>query len=124
MKKIAAVLAMLYISLTLIPAGALASQQPAAQRKADGHSPGDKKPGQSQPHKHPTCGVKHCDQPNDHKHGDKWYGGHYIGDGHNWHKVCDIKDCNRQDVHKHGKTSYFPKKNIKHPGPGGKPPEK
>jgi len=41
-----------------------------------------------------------------------------------WHKVCDVKDRNRQDVHKHGKTGYFPKKDIKHPGPGGKPPEK
>lgn len=46
--------------------------------------PGDDKK-QPQKNKYPLCGFKNCGYTGDHKHNNKWYSGHYNGDGHNWH---------------------------------------
>lgn len=54
------------------------------------------------------CAVEDCNRTDNHRHGDIWCSGHYMGDGHEHHQVCSVSDCTLTGVHDHDGVTCFP----------------
>ena len=53
------------------------------------------------------CNVTGCNKAEVHRHGGKYYDGHYMGDGHDYHSFCNVDSCTSTGVHRHNSVYYF-----------------
>lgn len=94
MKKIATVIGILALLLTVLPITAL----------AHGHSRGTSATGAA----YTLCPVENCNTVGNHRHDRAIYSGHYIGDGHDYHNLCSVKNCYKTGSHSHNGTICLP----------------
>ena len=53
------------------------------------------------------CNVAGCNNTEVHRHSGKYYYGHSMGDGHDYHTFCDVEGCTSTGVHRHNGAYYF-----------------
>ena len=56
---------------------------------------------------HGLCNTAGCDAEGTHRHGNRYYSGHSMGDGHDYHEVCGVEACTLSGVHQHDDEYYF-----------------
>lgn len=92
-KKIAAILMSAVLVVTLLPTVA----------SAHGHS------GSSGTSKTYTlCNTENCNTTGLHKHGNTYYTGHTLTDGHDYHEVCTVQGCTKTANHEHNGVTCLP----------------
>ena len=47
------------------------------------------------------CNVAGCNNTEVHRHSGKYYYGHSMGDGHDYHVACSVKGCTELEKHTH-----------------------
>lgn len=58
------------------------------------------------------CTVRGCNTTGTHKHGNTYYSGHNLNDGHNYHQVCSVYGCTKTTMHEHNGVTCFPHSNT------------
>ena len=91
-KRITSILAVALLVLVAFPTTAF----------AHGHNGGG-----SQNTRYSVCTVENCNTTGVHKHGNAYYAGHYLNDGHEHHEVCPVQGCTKTAAHDHDGTTYF-----------------
>ena len=71
------------------------------------HSGGHKHNRKTYETAHSLCDTAGCDAEGTHQHGNRYYSGHSMGDGHDYHEVCSLEDCTLSGVHQHDREYYF-----------------
>jgi len=93
MKRITAVLAIVVLTLTTLPMMVF----------AHGHNAGG-----SSNTRYSPCNVESCNITGVHQHGNAYYSGHSLNDGHKNHEVCPVvQGCAKTDAHTHDESVYF-----------------
>lgn len=95
-KRIFATLMVAVLALTLLPTTAF----------AHGHS------GSSKGTSYALCSTTGCNTAGIHKHGNTYYAGHSLGDGHDYHQACTVQDCTKTNNHDHDGVTCFPHSNA------------
>lgn len=57
------------------------------------------------------CSVEECHITSIHNHGDTYYAGHKLDDGHNYHQICAVRGCAKTTNHEHDGVTCFPHHN-------------
>ncbi|MDR1159399.1 MAG: hypothetical protein LBK69_02120 [Syntrophomonadaceae bacterium] len=57
------------------------------------------------------CAVENCNIAGSHYHDGVLCGGHYIGDGHDYHQICTVKNCTKNGNHTHNGVECLPHTN-------------
>lgn len=99
MKKLVPALALVVLAVMLFP----------TQVFAHGHGHGGGGGGRNGTASERTlCSVEDCHISYTHLHGDTYYWGHSLNDGHDYHSLCEVDGCIRTTVHEHDDVTCFP----------------